>query len=179
MFIFGGLLITLTIGILFLSTQLQKRRMKVFSVSFVSILILTVIIPGTIATYFLYGFSCMDGCYVKKYTPKWFFTMNLSEVGYLPIIQPKSEVNYYYDTDLGKAWEVTYESKSPLNEIKQKIESYLTEKNVKLNIKSSCSNGHWDITKETVIINGKSKNRCIIIYLDDNETSVLVRALEM
>ena len=166
-------------GSIFLSKRLLKRKMKIFSISFVSILILAIVIPGYIFTYFLFGLACMDGCYINKYSPKWLFTMNLSEIGSLPVIQPINEVQYYYDTDLGVRWEVKYESKCDLKVIQKEIENYLKDCQVKPNPKISCYNGYWDVNDETVILSYVSKKSCIMIYLDNRESDVLVRALEM
>ncbi len=179
MLIFGGLLIIIIIGSVSLAVLLHKKRIKIFSLPFILTLILTIITPGIIITYFLIGLTCMGGCYVNKHTPTWFFTMELSAIGNLPVIQPINEAQYYYDTDLGERWEVTYESKSQLHKIQTEIESYLINKKVQLNSRSSCSNGYWDINEKTVIMNCASNDRCIMIYLEDNKSYVLVRALEM
>jgi energy-coupling factor transporter transmembrane protein EcfT len=179
MFILAGLFIVIIIGILFLTIQLRKREIKKASLSFFLTLILSVITSGLLATYFLIGLSCMDGCYVKKYSPKWLFTMNQSDIGNLPVIQPINEVQYYYDTDLGERWEVTYESKSKLNAIQKEIESYLTNNKVEPNPKTSCYNGYWDINDKTIVLRYESIESCIMIYLDNKESHVLVRALEM
>lgn len=179
MFVFGVSLTIIILGILFLSIQLLKRKMKIFSVTFFLTLILTVIAPSLITTYFIVGLSCMDGCYVKKNTPKWVFTMEISNIGSLPIIEPINEAQYYFDTDLGKRWQISYESKSKLNAIQKEIETFLIDNMVKPNPQMSCYNGYWDINDETTILRYESKKSCIMIYLDKEDSFVLVRALEM
>jgi|GEM_PF-6475766 len=179
MLILWVLLIIIILGILFLSIQLLNRNMKIYSVNFFLTSILTVIALSLIITYFIIGFLCIDGCYIKKHSTKWFFTMKQSYIGNLPIIQPIDEVQYYYDTDLGERWEVTYQSKSELNSIKEEIKSYLTDSKVEPNPKISCYNGYWDINKETTILRYESNNSCIMIYLDNRESFVLLRALEI
>ena len=121
----------------------------------------------------------MDGCYVEKNTPKWFFTMKQSNIENLPIIQSINEAQYYYDTDLGERWQVTYKSKSELNSIKEDLKNYLAHSKLEPNPKMSCYNGYWDINEETTILRYESNNSCIMIYLDNKDSYVLVRGLEM
>lgn len=179
MLIFWVSLVIVIFGVLFLFTQLLNRKIKLFSAKFLLTLTLIVIVPGLIPTYLVVGLSCMDGCYVKKYTPKWLFTMKQSNIENLPVIQPIDEVQYYYDTDLSERWQVTYQSHSEMNFIKEEIVSFFFDNKVKPNPKTSCYNGYWDINKETNILRYESKNSCIMIYLDNKESFVSVRALEM
>lgn len=179
MWIFWGLLIAVIFGIIFLSIQLKRKKIKILSISFLLTIILAIITPGLLFTYFSFALFCINGCFVNKYTPKWFFTMSPSFIGSLPIIQPINEVQYYYNTNLNESWQVTYKSNSQLSELQKEIDSYFTNKGIKSNSQVSCYNGYWDINDETVTLRYESNDNCIMIYLDDKKSYILVRALEM
>lgn len=123
---------------------------------------------------------CIGGCFLDRNTPGWFFLMNRSTIGNIPISNPIDDVKYYYDGEIAERWEISYKSNSRLEVIKAELEEYLLLQNSQFDTDVSCYNGVWDISKETVKIRCKSsKGNCIIVYLDDNGTNVLVRVLEM
>lgn len=139
-----------------------------------------VVISALVITYYALLFSCLEGCSVEKNTLHWCVTMQRSTICNIPLINPIGGAKYYYGGELGERWEVIYTSKSELNQIQKEIKNYLIGKKMQLsNTQFPCYNGYWEFDNETVTIPFKSKERCIMIYLDKHNTHVLVRALEM
>lgn len=169
----------ITIGIIYLFIQILRRKIKIISLPFLLTALLTVLIPTLIITYNLLIFPFAGGHNVEKHTPYWFVTMSESVVGNLPVINSIDNPQYHYSGELVETWELSYKSKSPLNELQEKIERYLIRKNANLNAQVSCYNGYWNTDDDTLVISAESQNRCIMVYLDDKETHVLVRAFEM
>lgn len=153
--------------------------MKFYSISFFASFVLTILAPSLIIIYFALLFSCLDGCDVKKHSPTWYVTMNQSTIANLPIVNSIDKVKYYYNGELGERWELSYKSAAQLKDIQLELEEYLIRKKVQLNANVSCYNGVWDFNEETVRMRCGYKDKCIIIYLDNKESYVLIRALEM
>ena len=168
-----GILIIIFSVTVFLQFRFIKKKIIIFSLTALLTFLFSTII------YVLLHFSCLDGCYIKKYTLKWFVIMYRSTIVKLPVINSINDVEYYYNGELGESWQVSYKSNSKLNEIEKEIKIYLTEKKVEFNSPLLCDNGYWDFNNQTVIIRCEFNNKCMAIYLDDYKKYVLIRALEM
>jgi len=156
-----------------LHSSIEKENENNFSTLFLATVLL-VVIPILIIT-----FSCIDERYLEKDTPYWLIMMGSSTIGNLPVINSIDDAQYHYSGELFERWEISYKSKSSLNQIQNEIESYLIRNNANLNARVSCYNGYWNTDDDTVIISAESENRCIKVYLDDEETHVSVRAFEI
>lgn len=157
-----------------------KKKIKLIAIFFISFFVFTIVVASLIIYYYSLLFSTVDGRGdIKKYTPMWFVTMNRSTIGNMPILKSIDNVEYYYASSNTERWEVVYKSEAALKEIQVELQDYLIGKKAQLNARVSCYNGVWEFNDETVMLRSIAKDRCIIIYLDDKSSHVLVRALEM